>query len=389
MAWGEVSVMSQRMEFVRLAGQPGARFRELCRRFQVSPPTGYKWLQRYRAEGEQGLAERSRRPLHTPSRSSTEREAQVLALRDQFPDWGGRKLRALLLQGALPGEREGAPSASTITAILRRHGRLDPPLAGQPAAWRRFEHPAPNQLWQMDFKGHFALVDGKGTRCHPLTVLDDHSRFNVCLRACLDEREETVKAALTEVFRRYGLPLRITADNGSPWGNTHGEGVTSIGAWLIQLGVRLSHSRPYHPQTQGKDERFHRTFKAELLTRQSFDSIDASQRGFDCWREQYNEVRPHDALDLQTPISRYSASPRSFPETLPAIEYDQQDVVRKVQAKGEISFKGERYVISRGLSGLPVALRAIPGEEAWDVYFCHQNILRITPAKAGRSDARG
>ena len=335
MPWGEVTVRAQRHECARLGAEPGANVRQLCRQFGVSPKTGYKWLGRFATEGAVGLEDQSRRPRRSPGRSSEVLEQRVVALRERYPDWGGRKLRALLLSDG----GELVPSASTITAILRRHGLLDGPRAGQPAAWRRFEHEAPNQLWQMDFKGDFALVDSQRRRCYPLTVLDDHSRYNLCLRACANQQEQTVQDALSAAFRRYGLPLRITADNGSPWGNTRGESLTALGAWMVRLGIRLSHSRPYHPQTQGKDERFHRTLKTELLARQSFASLDAAQAAFDRWRERYNLVRPHEALAQRPPVSRYQPSPRPFPEALPVIEYDSGDQVRKVQAKGEISFR--------------------------------------------------
>jgi transposase InsO family protein len=370
----ETTAMSELREFVRLASEPGANRRQLCRRFGISPQTGYKWLARHKEHGMQGLVQRSRRPLRSPKRSGEALEQAVLALREKYPVWGARKLRALLQQQAV----EHVPSASTITEILRRHERLDGKRAGQPAAYQRFEHPAPNQLWQMDFKGHFPLMDGRGTRCHPLTLIDDHSRYSLCARACLDEREETVQRVLTDVFRRYGLPYRMTADNGSPWGNSNGESLTWLGAWIIRLGVYLSHSRPYHPQTQGKDERLHRTLNLELLLKQGFVSADDAQRGMDAWRAQYNHVRPHEALGLKPPVTRYQPSVRSFPEILPAIEYDSQDAVRIVQAKGEISFRGQEYLVGRGLRGLPVALRATEEEGRWDIYFCQQ---RLTPIR--------
>lgn len=375
MPWGEVTVSSLRFEFVRLAGQPAANVRELCRRFGISPKTGYKWLGRFAELGAAGLEDRSRRPQHWPARSDEDLEGRVVRLRDCYPDWGGRKLRALLIGEGL-GE---VPSASTITAILRRHGRLDGARAGKPAAWQRFEHEAPNELWQMDFKGDFALVDGRGSRCHPFTVLDDHSRYGLCLEACPNQQETTVQEALSAVFRRYGLPLRITADNGSPWGNSNGQSLTALGAWLVRLGIRLGHSRPYHPQTQGKDERFHRTLKTELLCRQGFASLAAAQTAFDAWRERYNLVRPHEALALRPPVSRYRPSPRPFPEPLPPIEYDTGDQVRRVQAKGEVSFRGRHYLVGRGLAGLPVALRpAFEPAGSWEIFFCQQRLAHVT-----------
>ena len=374
MPWGEVTVVSGRLEFVKLATQPGANVRDVCRRFGISPKTGYKWVGRHAAQGTEGMVDRSRRPQHSPGRSEEALEHRVVELRDRYPDWGGRKLRALLLSEGL----EGVPTASTITEILRRYERLDPARAGKPHAWQRFEHEAPNQLWQMDFKGDFALVDIRRSRCHPLTILDDHSRYGLCLLACANQQQETVKEALTNVFRRYGLPLRITADNGSPWGNTTTKTMTSLGVWLARLGIKLGHSRPFHPQTQGKDERFHRTLKAELLVRQSFDSIASAQVAFDAWRDRYNFIRPHEALGLVPPVSRYQPSLRVFPEVLPPIEYDRADAVRKVQDHGHVSFRGQTYKVGAGLVGMPVALRKLPGEEAWDVFFCSVWLTRIS-----------
>ena len=232
--------------------------RELCRRFGISPTTGYKWLERFRVGGEAGLSDRPRRPQHSPGRTGSEIEEMVLKVRDTHPAWGGRKLRAWLSARG----HELLPSPSTITAILRRHGRIDPSEGAKHRAWQRFEHLEPNQLWQMDFKGHFAMLEG---RCHPLTVLDDHSRFSLGLEACGDERTQTVQQRLTRIFRRYGLPERMVMDNGAPWGHDADHHHTPLTVWLLRLGISVSHGRPYHPQTQGKDERFHRTLKAEVF----------------------------------------------------------------------------------------------------------------------------
>lgn len=178
-------------------------------------------------------------------------------------------------------------------------------------------------------------------------------------------------------FGATACPCASVRTTASPWGNTHGGSLTALGAWLVRLGVRLGHSRPYHPQTQGKDERFHRTLKTELLVRQGFDSLASAQVAFDAWRERYNLLRPHEALGLRPPVSRYTPSPRPFPELLPPIEYDAAEAVRKVQHKGEISFRGRLHLVGRGLAGLPVALRAAPEEGHWDVFFCHQRVSQI------------
>lgn len=370
--------MSCRLEFVFLALTPGANVRALCRAFGVSPKTGYTWIARYKQEGEAGLDERSRKPLTAPNRSNAQLEAQVLALHDQYPCWGGRKLAALLPDGV------AKPHHNTIAAILRRHGRKLVPYADvtRPAT-KRFEHEAPNLLWQMDFKGHIALTDKRAGRCHPLTVLDDHSRFAVCLAACSGEDGMQVQAALTQVFCTYGLPQRITCDNGPPWG-TSGHGTLSrLEIWLTRLGIRVSHSRPYHPQTQGKDERFHRTLKRELLERNGFNTIDACQNAFDGWRDQYNLIRPHEALGQQPPVSRYRPSARPFPLHLPPVQYDEGDEVRRVRRHGQLYFKGRDYFVGEGLLDELVAVRPTAEDGVFKVFFCDRELRTIDLRKPG------
>ena len=350
MAFEERSIVSHREEFCRLAITGGANVRELCRRFRISSATAYLWLGRYAAEGRPGLENRSRRPLTSPSRTPDAMEARVIAVRRAHPVWGGRKIRRVL-------ERAGAapPSASTITAILRRHGMLQAAAGGAAAAGRRFEHAAPNDLWQMDFKGHFALAAG---RCHPLTVLDDHSRYALELGACGDEQTITVKDRLRRVFERYGLPQRMLADNGSPWGASSTSGRhTRLSIWLLDLGVAIAHGRPYHPQTQGKDERFHRTLKAEVLDGRRFADLAQAQAAFDAWREVYNTQRPHEALGLATPSTRYAMSPRPMPRHIPPPDYEPGVAVRKVHPGGWFQVQGRQFYCSGAFQGLPVALR--------------------------------
>lgn len=369
MPWQEVSTMSLRQEFVAQAMQQGANVRELCRRFGVSPKTGYKWLGRFAARGASGLCDESRRPRHSPTRTANAVEQAIVELRDRHPGWGARKLCRRLHD---VGWRQ-VPAPSTVQAILVRHGRIEPAESAKHTAWQRFEHALPNALWQMDFKGHFAIAAG---RCHPLTVLDDHSRYNLCLQACADEQGHTVQLHLTHSFRRYGLPLRLLIDNGPPWGDSSDNPYTPLGAWLIRLGIRLCHSRPYHPQTLGKDERFHRTLKAEVL-REAFADLPSVQRRFDRWRMIYNFERPHEALGMQTPARRYTPSTRSFPETLPPIEYAPGDIVRQVQRPGFLSYRSRRFRISKAFVGYPVALRPTTVDGVLDIFFCHQKISQI------------
>jgi transposase InsO family protein len=367
MPWQERSIMEQRQDFVRMVEQDGWSIAAACRRAGISRPTGYRWLTRA-AAGEPDFTDRSRRPHHSPQRASPEREAAVLALRDQHPAWGGRKLHHALA-------REGVvepPAPSTITAILRRHGRLSPIPPRRD--FRRFERDAPNELWQMDFMGHRPLARG---RVHPLTIVDDHSRFALCLTACADEQQPTVQAQLTAVFRAYGLPEAILADHGSPWGTAGRGGLTTLEAWLLQLGIDLWHGRPQHPQTRGKIERFHRTIAAEVFADHCFPDLAASQTAFDAWRTLYNGQRPHEALDDGVPAERYQLSPRPFPATLPEIVYASDEVVALVTVHGSIPWRGHRVFISRGLVGQPVAIRPTPDAAVWTVHFCQRQVAVI------------
>lgn len=381
MPWKECTEVSRRQEFVALATAGKISMSELCRRFGVSRKTGYKWLNRYTVEGEAGLQNRSRRPRSSPTQTAAEMEAAVVELRRKHPAWGGRKLRHRLQ--ALGHEK--VPAASTMTNILHRHKLIDAEESKKHTAYQRFEHPEPNDLWQMDFKGHFAMSNQ--SRCHPLTVLDDHSRFNLGLRACGDERGATVKSELIEIFRRYGLPKRMLMDNGSPWGDDRESPYTPLSVWLIRLGIGVSHGRPYHPQTQGKDERFHRTFKLEVLRGREFRDLHDCQSRFDPWRDVYNLERPHEALEMATPASRYRVSQRPFPETLPEIEYSPGDLVRKVQTTGKIDFHGKVYFVSKAFRGEPIGLRATTEDGVWEVYYCHHRIGKLNERGEGGGDA--
>ncbi len=376
MPWKERSAVSLRLELVTLASAEGANVRRLCRRFGVSPKTAYKWIGRYEQEGAAGLDDRSRRPHRSPERTSREVERSVLRVRRRHPAWGGRKIRGRLL---LDGHAE-LPSASTITEILRRHDCLDPQESIKRQALKRFEAGAPNHLWQMDFKGHFALRRG---RCHPLTVLDDHSRFDLGLEACANEKAGTVRECLTKIFARYGLPDRMLVDNGSPWGSVAEQSYTPLKAWLIRLGIAVIHSSPFHPQTLGKDERFHRTLKAEVLRDRVYDDLKACQRQFDRWRQIYNHERPHESLGDQVPISRYRESDRGFPKNLPPIVYGSSDQVRKVQSNGIIYFKGCTHRVPRAFAGFPVALRPTTKRDVFEVFFCHQKVKELN-LRSGR-----
>jgi transposase InsO family protein len=367
MSFREKSVMSQKLEFVMLAGKAGASVSELCKRFGIGRTCGHKLLKRYAAEGERGLEERSRRPKISPGRTSQAAEAAVLGLRIKHPAWGGRKI-AKKLEGDHP------MAASTVTGILRRNGVELGRFGGGAKVFTRFEHERANDLWQMDFKGHVAMQAG---RLHPLTVLDDHSRYSILIGACGDEQTETVQTQLIRAFRRYGLPLRMAMDNGSPWGDDGDNDFTRFTVWLIELGIAVTHSRPRHPQTLGKDERFHRSLKAEALSGSPFRDLVQAQAALDSWRQVYNHERPHEALGLQVPISRYQPSPRNYCVTPEPFCHAPDDIIRKVQDKGHTSLFGRIAKLPKAFKGKNVAFRPTTKDNAFEAYFRHQFITTI------------
>lgn len=381
----EETTMERKTEFVQMADHPSANMSRLCRRFGISRPTGYKWLRRYQDEGLDGLSERSRRPDHTPNKTPEDIEDLVVEARRRDPGWGGRKLRRHLLNQAESGALEVAPdqipSASTITRILDRHGLLGKPSdPSRQGTWQRFERDAPNQLWQLDFKGEFRLTNQ--AYCYPLTLIDDHSRFSLAVAGCRNQQRSTVQQHLQQVFQRYGLPEAILCDNGPPWGaglgwRDWGPFYTGLAVWLMRLGITVIYSRPNHPQGKGKNERFNGSLQAELLDYEQFDSYSEADARMASWRNRYNTVRPHQALDMATPASRYWPSKTEFPQQLPPVEYDSGTTTRKVTTNGKISFGGKQFTIGKAFSGYRLALRNCSEPSTYECYFCNKQIRTI------------
>lgn len=322
-------MVDRRLEFVLAATQPGVTRAALYRQYEIDPKTGRKWIARYREGGVAAVKDRSRRPGTSPRHTSAAVEAAVVALRTAHPTWGGRKLEARLEALGVAG----VPAPSTITGILRRQGLIDPATT-RPQAYGRFERATPNELWQLDFMGHKPIVVG---RVHPLSVLDDHSRFGIGLFACAHERSDLVQAHLTACFTQYGLPWAILADNGPTWGSSHPGAITWLEAWWMRLGIRVLHGRYRHPQTQGKVERWHQTIGTAVFQFGLFRDLVETQTALDRFRQGYNTERPHEALGMAVPASRYQPSPRPYPETLPDIVYSDDCTVCRVHHSGTIS----------------------------------------------------
>jgi hypothetical protein len=278
---------------------------------------------------------------------------------------------------------EGVPHPNTITGILHRHGLIAPEASAQHRPFKRFERAVPNELWQMDFKGDFEVGS---RRCHPLTAIDDHSRFALIVQACTDQRRRTVEPILVSTFRRYGLPQGILVDNGAPWGKDFEHPHTRLTAWLMRLGIAPCHGRPYHPQTRGKNERFHRTLKAEVVDRYACTDMAELQTRFDAWRDLYNNARPHQGIGDQAPASRFREGPRPFPERLAEIAYGPDCIVRKVQSDGRISFMGRSLFISAAFARQPIALRATGTDGVFEVLYCAFTLASLD-LREGSSDS--
>lgn len=365
MAWKSVDIQEQRVRFVVAASRSEKSFRALCKEFEVSRPTGYLWLRRYRERGLSGIAELSRRPWHSPQQTSCEWEKQVVELRRRYPDWGARKLQVLLARSGV------SLPASTIHRIMLRRGlvRLEDRHA---AAVRRFERAEPNQLWQMDFKGSKGW--GWDRAVGPLSVLDDHSRYLIALRGTWTTKAEVVREQLESAFSECGVPDAMLMDHGVPWWNARGPtGATWLSLWLMQQGIALHWSGYRHPQTQGKVERFHGSL--ERAQQRRGVPQQQQQQWLDEYRHEYNQVRPHEALGMRTPASCWRKSERRYDPHPPEWQYAEGAVLKKVGRQGQISTAGRRWDISYSLVGRWVELVKL--EERVQVYHCRTLICEL------------
>jgi transposase InsO family protein len=351
MPWLETHVQAERIQFVMAMQRPGAKMTHVCRAFHISRTTGYKWLGRDEADHSvTALADHSRRPHRSPHRTSRAKTARVVALREEY-GWGGDKLAPLL-------DAEGiALAPRTIDRIIQREGLTRPDVAPAPAL-TRFERPAPNDLWQMDAKGHYPLRPAG--RCHPLSVLDDHSRYAVGLVALPALETVGVRTALTACFERYGVPTAMLMDHGVPWWSATNEGgLTTLSVFLLKQGIELLYGRVRHPQTQGKVERFHRTLGERLRWWGVPTDLPGFAQAFATFRDEYNEVRPHEALAMQPPASRFAPSRRAFVPHPSAWDYPPGSHVQRVSAQGMLSYGADRFFVSQALAGEEVACRTL------------------------------
>jgi transposase InsO family protein len=368
MPWRTSSVSEQRLGFVVLASRGERSMADLCREFGISRTTGYTWRKRYQSGGAAQVVERSRRPLHSPQRTSRETEEAIVELRRKWPDWGAPKLRQILQQQR---PEAGGISERTVHRILQRQGLIHAPTA-QGGAPERFERGAANELWQMDFKGPQGFNRGSGVG--PLSIQDDHSRYLVVLKHLGSTSMSGVKATLESTFESVGLPEQMLVDHGTPWWNAASPwGLTELAVWIMRQGVRLLFSGIRHPQTQGKVERMHAALQRAIRYRKQDPE---KQVWLDAFRDEYNHVRPHAGIGLQTPASRWHPSPRQFQPQPREWEYDTKHLqVVRLAGEGQLWWHGRRYEISAALRRQRVGIQPM-GERAI-VYFCRMPMREL------------
>ncbi|NPV08491.1 MAG: IS481 family transposase [Anaerolineae bacterium] len=366
MPWKESSAMEERIRFVVLVHQEDRPFSALCEEFGVSRQTGYKWLRRYEEAGSlEGLAEASRRPHTSPQRTPAELEARVVQLRERHA-WGARKIKVRLEEeGILLGE-------ATINRILSRKGLVAPRDRHRPAT-KRFCRQAANELWQMDFKGHFAIVEGL---CHPLSILDDHSRFLVASHPLLGTQAKPVHERLVQAFQGYGLPQAMLMDHGSPWwSTTNALGLTWVSVALIKQGICLHFSGVGHPQTQGKVERLHGSLAWALQHLGAPQDLAEAEAFLATFRHDYNHLRPHESLDMDVPAQHYQASPRPYNPTPAPWHYPPGVEVLALNSQGMLPYQGRRYFVCEALACEPVGVQRF--DDKLLVSFRHMFIRQI------------
>jgi transposase InsO family protein len=363
--------MEEKLRFVYSYERDEQSMRELCASFGISRETGYVWLRRYRQWGVAGLVELDRAARRHPNQTAAEIAQAVLELRQAHMTWGPRKLKRILERDQ-PGRRW--PATSSLGELLKRAGLV----VARKKRRKTEPYTAPlqhavesNRVWCADFKGWFRAGDGR--RVDPLTISDAYSRYLLRSQAVEKSDTERVRAIFEAAFREYGLPEAIRTDNGAPFASSAVGGLSRLAVWWIKLGIVAERIQAGHPEQNGRHERMHRTLKQDLHPGQDWR---AQQRKLDEFRREYNQVRPHEALQMQTPASVYEPSPRPYPARLPEVEYPDTMEVRSVKSHGHFRWKKHDVFLSEVLWGEPVGLLPID-EGAYIVYFAHLPLARF------------
>jgi transposase InsO family protein len=385
MPWKVMDVVDERTRFVLEYDSGSFTMAELCRIYSIARKTGYLWVERYEAEGLAGLQDRRYGAGNHPNQTDGVVEEQIVQLKQAHPSWGAKKLRAHLL-----AKKKGVkwPVVSTFGEILRREGlstpqrkRLRTPVYTKP--FEKVEKA--NQIWCADFKGWFRT--GNGERIDPLTMTDAHSRYLLRCQSVEKTNTEQVQAIFAAAFREYGMPQRIRTDNGVPFASRAIVGISRLSIYWMKLGIAPERIKPGHPEQNGRHERMHRTLKAETAKPPAANRR-AQQKAFDRFRQQFNQERPHEALQQKTPATCYQSSPRIYPDRIPEPEYDSNMKAKRVYPDGTFFWKGTQIFISKCLGGESIGMEPID-ERYWDVHFAtfplarfdsHKLVLQPMPA---------
>ena len=385
MPWKEELLMDQKTQFTSEYLRDSLSFTELCQRYHISRKTGYKWINRYQALGPVGLLDRSRRRHSSPEQTPDSLRKAIIEARRRHPTWGAKKLLELLQR---KDPQTSWPSGWTVCEILKREG-----IVRQKTRRRKVGHPgkptsivtAPNELWCVDFKGQFKTRDGR--YCYPLTVTDSYSRYLLGCRGLLSAETRGAKEVFDRLFKKYGLPARIRSDNGTPFASTALGRLSHLSVWWIRLGIQRELIEPGHPQQNGRHERMHRTLKAEA-TRPAAANLVKQQRLFDGFRREYNQVRPHEGIGLETPASLYRVSRRLLPKELPELVYPAHFETRLVSKNSGIRWNSQWVAVSHTCAGLEVGLEEVD-HGLWDVYLGPVKLGRLLEEKMRIEDHLG
>jgi transposase InsO family protein len=364
--WRTTDLVNIRDEFVQHALTGRYPITALCNAYGISEKTGHKWLNRFREEGRPGLSDRSHTPHEAPHKISDAVRRDIISLREKHPTWGSRKLRVILKRRS---PNISWPAASTIGELLRREGCVKPSKrskhsVGLPIDSGLTVATAANDVWTTDFKGEFRLLTGP--YCYPLTTQDASSRYSIGITALSSTATVPAQIVFTRHFEEFGLPLVMRSDNGVPFASPHAIGrLSKLSVWWIKLGIRPERIEPAHPEQNGQHERMHKTLKGEA-TRPPSSTLTEQQLRFDRFRREYNDERPHESLSQQTPASRYTASTRVFPTSLPVFEYPRHFEVRPVGSNGMIYFRSRRFFLSESLANEEIGLEETD-DDLWTV----------------------
>lgn len=382
MSWKEIKMIDERTEFALRSLQEGVSFSELCQEYGISRPTGYKWKSRFLEDGTSAMSDQSRKPKSSPTELGERVILRINRLHEKHPDWGPKKIQEIYRRSY-----GNEPSLSSFKRIFERSGwvtkrrRQNRQHAGRITTGRVAT--APNEVWTVDFKGWWNTCDG--TRCEPLTVRDEYSRYLLDVRAVHPANTETVRSCFERLFHLYGLPGAIRSDNGAPFASNNAVlGLTRLSAWWVALGIDLERGRPGKPQDNGGHERMHLDIYRELQ-RYSAGDLPSQQAAFEIWRKTFNEERPHESLGMQMPSEVYIKGTRAYEDTPTDIEYPGM-ISRKVHRVGYICMESVRIHISAALGGWSIGLHPV-GQDRFDIYFARLRLGTIELSSASFTHA--